>query len=500
MVLFASGILAAGVSSGGSDSPSPPETFDKEFNVDASPYNAAGDGSIDDYMAINAALQDAKDWSIANPTDIIGVHFGSGKTYRVSRQVSVTNASNIHLLGHLAPNRPTISRHGTFDVSGSGSSQMITLLNPNSVTVWDMIFDGRRDIIPHSGAFGHLFAALGGDSFKAYRTLFYRSQAVGIKVSRYPTGNPVSVNDIPTNAYFEDCVFSHNSKQGVTSDFSYGTTFLRCIFEETGTRHGDGGLDPSAGIDIEPQDNNGVDGSFDVGNDNHTFTECIFRNNDGTGLQIGGNANIGTNRNIDVDSCVFINNGLDSPTSVRGALWIRNTEPGAPTHHIHVHGCTFRDQMTTPEAGSSKSVIYIHTLGDPSVLIEYCSFVNNTGAACLIMMRDIGEGTGLITIQNNSFDISAGLSIGTSGESNGPCAVAIQWSNVVVKGNTFIGNVLETDLVGVIVEDTGSADPSGCTISPNNIFNDLKTGIHLKAGTGINTTGNTFNNCETDIL
>lgn len=483
--------IAAGAET---DISQPPEIFDKEYDVDAAPYNAAGNGTTDDQAAIQSMFDDIESYSQANPSHTIGVHFGAGKTYRVETKLSLSNIHNVTFLGDQA-NPPTIARHQDFDVSGSGSSQMWETVEPDQVEIRDMVFDGRRDIIPRDGAFGHLIVVRGGDGFITRRCTYKRSQAVGLKIGpTLGTQQPIQVDEIPTNYLIDTCLFTGNAKQGVTSDYCHGALYIRCIFEETGARFGDSGQDPSAGIDLEPQSNHGIDPAVaPAANDNITFRQCVFQNNDGTGLQLGGND--GLNRNIQVDACTFINNGLDSPTPIRGALWIRNCSP-TPQHNILVHDCIFRDQITPPIANDSKAVIYIHDFGDPSVLIEENWFHDNTGAAVIVAMRRF-IGTGLVTIRDNDIDVSSGLQTGTSSaESNGPAALAVQWSNVSVTGNTLTG---DATVDGLVVESTGGNEPVGVDIQ-NNLLKDFNRGLWLRAGTGHTTSPNTFDNCAQNIV
>ncbi len=488
-LFFASGVLAANTGV---------MIFDKEYDVDAAPYFAAGNGVQDDKAVIQSMFDDIETYSAANPSDVIGVHFGAGKTYRVASKLNLDSVNNVHFLG-TAGNRPTISRHGNFNVSGAGTSQMWEMTNPNTVKIFDFIFDGRRDIVPRDGPFGHLIVVRGGSGFETYRSDYNRSQAVGLKIGPILAGQlPIETEDIPVDYICEDCLFEGNAKQGITVDYLYGGRFTRCVFEETGARHGDTAQAPSAGIDLEPLSTWGQ--NVTVGVDNILMDNCTMQQNDGAGVLITGTD--GLVQNVEVKNSTFINNGK-MPTGFGtfvGAVHVRNAPP--TLHNIHFHDNVFRDQVTPPElgAGDPKWVFYVHGLENPSVLLEDNDFSGNTGASVLIGMRSLAEGTGQFTIRGNTIDISGGLSdLAEGNESQGPAAIAVQWSNVTVENNTITGNEPDAfDMAGVVVESTSNATPDDAVVQ-NNTINDLAIGLHLTFGTGLTTTPNTFNNCTVNV-
>lgn len=136
------------------------------------------------------------------------------------------------------------------------------------------------------------------------------------------------------NILFEDCVFNHNRRQGVSIVSGTKIYFNRCTFSNTI------GTAPESGVDIEP------DGGSTA--ENIYFKDCIFEGNEAEGLKLYGQFTT-LIRNVTVDNCVFKGN----------KWWEGQATVKYNTDTVKFINSTFVDNVAdrSMEIGGAKSII-----------------------------------------------------------------------------------------------------------------------------------------------
>jgi hypothetical protein len=462
-------------------------------------YGAVGDETTDDRAALAACFADAQAtgshvwlrpnaiYAMSNPQIILG-----GAT-------AGTGWNDFIIQG----NNATIKRHAgwTFTVPTSDTVSDILMIWRNCERFWvyDLIIDGGRLELTPQHEFDHNIQIR--DACRDFVFTNCRFQnACGDSFYLAARGiNATSPTDHPRRGRFFGCVFDNGFRNSFTCEYVHDMVWVGCTFSNAN------GTNPRAGCDIEPIRD---EPSLYQADSSLIFDGCIFKDNQGFGLMMGAHSVQVTN-DITVVNCIFDHNGTiefsDTLRPNRGAMQLVG-------YDIKVQGCSFVNH--TDGRGThpyTKTVIQFKDASnsgtDPRVargwIVQGCTFRNNTACGHCIASRHIVDGAWETSypgiVQGNYFDI-VGMqdSPGSSAGDEQAAAISWQYSDVVIRDNTIVGDGTQH---GIRIRTTSGTDGARRNIVDSNRIENCAVGIVLP-GVGNqqhSVWGNVLYNCAVGI-
>lgn len=362
----------------------PPADAADVFNV--LDYGVTGDGSSDDTIAIQAALDTAIGGGIVYfppgtylTTAQVNI-YGSGVTMRGAGPSTIIKAANGANIGHMYYVQSSASDFtaesfvldGNRDALGTsgiyGACSGIVVVEPDGVTARDL------EVKNVSGVGFNLQAAT---PFRDARLVMERCYIHHNGMLTAKEGNDVFLGQVK-NCSFTDCLFAHGygtgggglyAGGGISGSYTH-TRHVNCVFRDNFNGGGQTG------------------GQSVAGAENYwTFTNCLFEltvpdPHDTSGIEVGGS-------HVTIDACQFLNHDAGSAIALHGDL-----------------------SGIFPDAGN--------------VTVSNCDFSGNLHG---IEHADTGDIANLLFVNNRFQDTDKGILIGQS-------------VNSVATNVTIIGNDL----------------------------------------------------------
>lgn len=277
-----------------------PGTSGAAASLNVDDFGARGDGLTDDTDAINAALAKAGGGTVG---------FTSGKTYRV-RGMKADNTCGIvipdgsHLIGNDAIVK--LLDHQDKEV---WQPCIIRLRGSTHITIEGMTFDGNRqqNRPPNTDGDG------GGNNIQLESARDIR--LINIISRNASTDGLYATDDWAINGgskepttglHCQGCVFTENTRQGLSVICLRGADFTDCEFSKTSGRA------PQAGVDFENNWPHQVAEKI-------TFTRCRMTDNKTFGVVFSMQRDIWA-QDIAFNDCEFMGNHADQPISLRNNM------------------------------------------------------------------------------------------------------------------------------------------------------------------------------------
>lgn len=407
-------------------------------------YGCAGDGTTNDssgWISMCNALEAG---------DIHGIWCLPSKVYAINRSAfEIVGRNDFTILGNGARVKANDAHDG-----GDFRDWMLIVKNCSRWSIRDLIIDGARDTFAPQSEYGHNFV-IEETCFDFHVENVHSLNAVGDGLLLGPAPvDAIPVSNHPRGFTFANCRFENAYRNGATLDYCHDGLFINCRFENAN------GTNPRAGCDAEPITDQGQ--TNEIGASNITFVSCLFKDNEGAGLQLSGTKDLWFVQSIAVVGCIFDNNSTigwgDASTGGnaregRGGIYVAGAED------VTISGCIFRNHTTAPDNDSTKHVIWLKSNTPGWVRgrrfnITGNHFYNNPGCTSLIASRrEIGAYGDIampIAVIGNTFDASTGLYDATGGsgvEEAQPSIVSYAYNDAVIKANFFIGDA--STVIGV---------------------------------------------------
>jgi len=365
--------------------------INENFNVYSS--TVSGYEDYDNRSAINAAIQ------YAHQHNIPEVHLPSGY-YKISVNDPADTSLEVDDLGGIYINVPiTFTMHRDTTVKALPSSErgyaMFSVVSSNVHIRGGQVIGERYEHIGSAGAHGQGVKVDGEvenpvENVSVTDVIFKELWGDGIR------SRPLTENINVTNCYFED-----NRRMGVTVGATVGFSIDNCYFKNQN------GINPQAGIDIEPNLTEGF--AEDI-----TITNSTFDDNVGEGIIAGGGGH--GFKHLKIYNNKFIN------TNQEGAILIANVPTTCEDVTIDGNVIYFKDDL----------------------------------------LGHSGIGTGnfehLLITNNKVYGVSD-----LSGENTGGISVGNTANGIIVKNNTIKNVHIGISLSG--------GDSENCIITHNRIYN-----------------------------
>lgn len=354
-----------------------------------SDFGAVGNGSTDDKPAIQTALNTVK---VAPYTDLdnVTVVFDPGKTYMLGSSPSnwgqgltLAVASNFTIEGQNA----VLLIHPSIPPDASGVGFGIYFDRCNNARLLNLVVNGNRLLRGDGGQQGwnHNVLLISSDDILIDRVISLNSSVDGFLIGATIQSDPATFSK---RLHFIRCGAYNCNRQGMSIINSKDVVVEDSWFHKTN------GLDPQAGIDIEPNV-----GSAVPGNSNVVIKGCSFTQNAGFGLQIssagGGCVNFTVEKNSFEDNhgtislggsyCKVIGNtfGPSSGSAVGRVLDVTYTIGANHDNLIADNRFINLDHIPSPDNRVQK-LIYVHSgAGNNNVII------NNAFIDCDLQPLDV---------------------------------------------------------------------------------------------------------------
>lgn len=372
------------------------------FDVEAD-FGAVGDGITNDRAAIQSALDAIVSGGILN--------FGVGKTYLlgasgVTPTITWTNPSGAKLVG----NGSTLK--AADNSSSANGFHLFRIQTGINVVVDTLHIDGNRANRTLGEFNAHNWQVRGGTGISFINCISKNAVPDNwILIARDGFADNVLANR-PTNVLFSNCIGDNGYRQGVTISSGLNVQFLGGEFKNTGSITG---INPSAGIDIEPE----VSG-LAANVENVLIRGVNFSANRGPNVQMtqnlgpltkvtmegcrsdGGSANPRTDSNFFAAGIVVDGNDVLVKTNTfeafsytgsvpRACINIQTSALSRPVSNCAVDGNSFN----TVNVGSA--TIYVHSVSGTGN-----SVTNNTGFALSDVFVSNNNPSGTTATNNNT--------------------------------------------------------------------------------------------------
>jgi len=251
-------------------------------------YGAVGDGTTDDTVSIQSALDTLK-------TSGGILTFTSGKTYIISTGLDLLHypADKNYLIQSSDKVKAIIKiKAGTANVWGTWGMR---LYNSKNITISNICIDGNRQARnPQDETSGtsiiYIYKNCNGTRFNDLLLINSVMDAI------YITAVESDVTTFTTDFEMRNCVLSNSYRNNMSIIRGQNFKIIGCEFNNAN------GHDPEAGIDLEPNP-----GGADMGYSNILIDSCRFYNNNKFGIQLSSAATIcGTST---IKDSIFDNNG-----------------------------------------------------------------------------------------------------------------------------------------------------------------------------------------------
>jgi hypothetical protein len=405
-------------------------------------YGAKGDGTTDDYSAIQAAvaaLNAAGKGTLIFPPGIYAINqykIIGGTNVNSIVDVIINNCSNFSIIGWGA----TISVKGNFNRAADHSSSLsweesvipLSFTNCTHFEVCGFELDGNVDLMTRAVGVGegrcHGIAFYNCSNYSFYDMYIHHFACDGVYV-----GGSTTLADRQVTMF--NIYSTNNARQGMSIIQARHVTSKNCRFEETGNTGAYGVHSPGAGVDIEPGYGTPT---VDVLTGFITFENCKFKNNVGPQFTAGDASK--------VEEVKIINMELISGTSTSVLpFWfqIKNgvveksyldlgSNPCYPTSSNVLQRTTLRDC----EIRSSQNLLV--SVDNQSLIIDNCRFYN-TAVALRTAQVLINIANSKCVFKNNYTFLPA-VAYGYGGTTT--YDVAIVLSGILLAQN----NIYETDM------------------------------------------------------
>ena len=246
-------------------------------------YGAVGDGVTDDTAAIRAAIADSNSLYFPSGTYMVDPDVGSGEIFYIENQDS------FFISGYGA----TIK-----NVAGAGlyGAETFQFRNCDNVTVEGLTIDCNKQ--NQTGGYNAI-GIYGGENITIRDCILLNAKQDGIYVR---SDNVTVQGNYPNNVLIDNVYIDNANRNGISVIGCQSITITNSTLINTG------GEAPGAGIDFEPN-------SVDIyGIKNAIVSNCIFENNDGSGVVVTGSSATNPGEtpwvlNIMIDNIICKDNG-----------------------------------------------------------------------------------------------------------------------------------------------------------------------------------------------
>lgn len=256
--------------------------------INVKDFGAVGDGITDDTEYINNAITYAN--SVGGGTVLVpnGIYMIKAHNPDTTSNNYLRDEAGIEMKDnvHLQLSNGTILKAISNDAR---AYQIVRAVEKENISIsGGKILGDRNNHVDLGGEWGYGISIIGCNNVIISDIEIADCWGDGINIQ---VGLNEMSNNVPTNVYIQRVISTNNRRQGMSIEAGEFITVTDSIFKDTG------GTAPECGVCIEPFNDY-------IKVHNVTFVNCVFENNNNTGIQIL----MGNVKNIKTSLCLFNKN------------------------------------------------------------------------------------------------------------------------------------------------------------------------------------------------